>query len=80
MKHYTYVLKTLKDGRVYKGMSSDVERRVKEHNSGQTKSTKGFIPWILVLKEEHASLEEAREREKYLKSGVGREYIKSLVL
>lgn len=77
-KYYVYVLKSLKDGRFYKGLTKDVETRLKEHNTGQQKSTKGFRPWVLIYKEEFGTLFEAREREKYLKSGIGREFIKKL--
>src|SRR5690606_28044965 len=46
--YYTYVLKSNVDGRLYKGHTDDVEKRLREHNAGKTKSTKGFIPWELV--------------------------------
>ena len=67
-KYYVYVLQSLKDGRFYKGLTKNVETRLKEHNTGQTKSTKGYCPWVLVYQEELKTLSEAREREKYLKS------------
>ena len=77
MKYFVYVLKSLKDGRTYKGMTKDIEKRLKQHNSGETKSTKAYRPWIVIYKEELNTIEEARGREKYLKSGVGREFIKN---
>jgi putative endonuclease len=46
--YYTYVLQSDMDGRLYKGHTNDVEKRLKEHNNGKTKSTKGYIPWKLV--------------------------------
>ncbi len=57
-------------------MTVNVERRVKEHNSGKTKSTKGYRPWILFFYEEFEDRIQARKREKYLKSGIGKEFIK----
>ena len=57
-------------------MTENVQRRFIEHNAGKTKSTKGFRPWILVFTEEFDSRELARNREKYLKSGIGKELIK----
>ena len=57
-------------------MTENLERRIEEHNSGKTKSTKGYRPWKLFFFEELPSRIEARKREKYLKSGVGKEYIK----
>ncbi|MBP9705018.1 MAG: GIY-YIG nuclease family protein [Chitinophagales bacterium] len=62
-------------GRHYIGMCSDFDKRLIEHNSGKTKSTKGYRPWKLLFKEELPSRLEARAREKYFKSGIGREYI-----
>ena len=73
---YIYVLRSEKDGRFYVGMSENFERRLLEHNSGKTKSTKGFIPWKLFLFEEFPDRITARKREKYLKSGYGKHWIK----
>ena len=57
-------------------MTSDVNKRLNEHNAGKTKSTKGYRPWKLFFYEKYNSREEARKREKYLKSGIGKEWIK----
>lgn len=73
-----YVLRSEVAERFYIGMCKDLERRLKEHNAGKTKSTKGFIPWKVFLVEEFESTKDARNREKYLKSGIGREYIKEI--
>jgi len=59
------------------GMSEDVQKRIIQHNKGMTFSTKGYRPWKLFFFEEYNSREEARKREVYLKSGIGKEYIKS---
>lgn len=77
MKYCVYVLKSDNHYRFYVGMTSDIERRVKEHNSGKTKSTKGYRPWRLFFFEEYLDRVEARTREKYLKSGIGKEFIKN---
>lgn len=71
---FVYVLIN-NSGRHYVGMCSDFEKRLREHNSGKTKSTKGYRPWQLFFKETYLTRVEARAREKYLKSGIGREYI-----
>jgi putative endonuclease len=74
---FVYVLVSHKSGlRFYVGMCSDVENRLKEHNVGKTKSTKGYIPWQLFYFEKFNTRKEAREREKYLKSGSGKEKIR----
>ena len=59
-------------------MITNVEKRVGEHNRGHTKSTKAFGPWELFFYEEYETREEARKREIYLKSGIGKEKIKEL--
>ncbi|WP_442788024.1 GIY-YIG nuclease family protein [Flavobacterium sp. SUN052] len=71
-----YVLESEIDGRLYKGQTSNIENRLKEHNSGKTRSTKGFIPWKLVYFEKFITREEAVLREKYFKTGSGREFLK----
>jgi putative endonuclease len=78
IKHAVYVLKSQANWRFYVGMTTNLEKRLKEHNSGYTKSTKGFVPWIVFFFEEFETREEARKREIYLKSGVGKEKIKEL--
>jgi putative endonuclease len=76
---FVYAIKSQMDGRIYVGLTSDVSKRVNEHNSGKTKSTKGYKPWQLIYTEVLPSRLEARSREKYLKSGAGKEFLKSLV-
>ncbi len=64
---------------MYIGMSSEVQKRLERHNRGQNKTTKLYVPFDLVYTEEFNTRPEAREREKYLKSGIGREYLKRLL-
>ncbi|WP_435049666.1 GIY-YIG nuclease family protein [Formosa sp. S-31] len=42
--YFVYVIRSSKDGRLYKGMTQDLVRRIKEHNQGKNRSTKGFMP------------------------------------
>ncbi len=58
-------------------MSSDTDRRLKEHNSGKTRSTAYYKPWKLFFEESFETRAEARKREVYLKTGYGREWIKN---
>jgi len=73
-----YALKSEKDGRIYVGFSADPIKRLKEHNAGKTKSTKGFRPWKIIYQEKVQTRIEARNREIYLKSGAGKEFLKML--
>ena len=75
---YVYVLQSQIDGRLYKGLTQNINERLVQHNKGKTKSTKAFRPWKLLYYESFNSREEAREREKYLKSGAGREFINKI--
>jgi len=44
--YYVYIIQSKKDGRLYKGFTSDLENRLKEHKEGKTKSTKSFRPLL----------------------------------
>ena len=77
--YFVYVLYSLKFERTYTGMTKDLKKRIKEHNTKQNKSTKAYVPWKLILMEEFETRIEARVREKYLKSGNGREYLKTTI-
>ena len=74
-----YVLRSQKTGELYKGITNNFNRRIKEHNSGKSISTRGRRPWKLVYVEQFKNREDARKREKFLKSGEGRELLKNLL-
>lgn len=71
MKYFVYILRSLKDGKYYVGLTSNIEKRLEYHNSGRVRSTKHRTPFELLYKEVYATRSEAREREKYLKSYKG---------
>jgi putative endonuclease len=75
MEYFVYILKSLKDGRFYKGQTQNIEKRLLEHNSGKTKSTKGNVPWESVYFESLKLKEEALLREKHFKTGIGRAFL-----
>ncbi|MBI5217197.1 MAG: GIY-YIG nuclease family protein [Ignavibacteriae bacterium] len=74
-----YVLKSLKDGKNYTGYTVDIERRLKEHNGGKTESTKRRRPFVLIYTEEYVTEDDAKQRERYLTSGKGREELKNIL-
>ena len=78
MAWFVYVIKSDVDGRLYKGMTEDISARVAVHNSGKVSSTKAYRPWRLVYQENCRDSVHAREREKFLKSFAGREFLKAL--
>ena len=59
-------------------MTNNVGRRLAEHNNGENRSTKAYKPFVLIYTEAFPTSIEAREKEKYLKSGIGKEYLNSL--
>lgn len=73
---YAYVLKSLKNGRNYVGSTDNLNRRICEHNSGQSKYTSSTRPFRLVYFERFKTRIEAVQREMFLKSGKGREFLK----
>ena len=77
MFYYTYIIKSKKDGKCYTGMTSDLRKRLKEHNEGKSMHTKGRGPFNLIYYEACLSKDKARSREVYLKSGMGRRYLKN---
>jgi putative endonuclease len=76
--YYVYVLKSEKNSKLYKGFTSDLKRRIKEHNSGNSKFTSNNGPWKLIYYEAFVDEKDARREELFLKSGKGRERIKYL--
>ena len=73
---FIYVLYSHLAKRHYTGVTSNLEQRLAQHNSDQSISTKNRGPWKLVYQEEYATIGEALRRERYLKSGKGREELK----
>ena len=73
---FVYVLHSQTNGRLYIGQTSDLERRIDEHNQGLSQYTKGRGPWTLAYHEAHTTRADAMKREKFLKSGQGREWLK----
>ena len=67
----------MKDGKFYTGYTIDLRRRFNEHNSNRVFSTKGRGPFRLIYYEACINEDDAKGREKYLKSGMGKRYLKN---
>jgi len=76
---WVYVLRNALTARLYTGYTSDLTQRLGQHNHGVTKSTKNRGIWELVHSEVFHSRSAAMRREKFLKSGKGREELKNLL-
>ena len=74
---YIYVMRSKKDGKWYTGFAQNLRKRFKEHNENKVFSTKGRGPFELIYYEASINEQDARIREKYLKSGFGKRYLKN---
>ena len=72
---YTYVLQSQKSGKIYIGYTNDLRKRFKEHNDGKSTYTKGRGPYKIIYYEACLNKDDARSRELYLKTGIGRRYL-----
>jgi putative endonuclease len=75
---HVYAISSLSRNYIYVGLTDNWDRRFRQHHSGQNKTTKPYAPFILIYKEIHPTRVEARVREKYFKSGFGKEFLKAL--
>lgn len=73
-----YVLLSETTGRKYIGQTANIEARLITHNNGESRYTKNRGPWQLIYDESYSTRSEAMKRERYLKTGKGREFIDSL--
>uniref|UniRef100_A0A832DFW2 GIY-YIG nuclease family protein n=1 Tax=Ignavibacterium album TaxID=591197 RepID=A0A832DFW2_9BACT len=79
MRYFVYILYSKEHNKTYVGYSNNLERRLKEHNSGKSEYTKKYLPWKIVYTEEYESEIDARHKEKYYKSAAGRRKIKKII-
>ena len=74
--YYIYILKSLKDGKLYIGRTNNINGRLREHNLGHVQSTKSRTPFILLEQIEATSLAESVKLEREYKKGYKREELK----
>ncbi|MEJ2635635.1 MAG: GIY-YIG nuclease family protein [Calditrichia bacterium] len=75
--YHAYILKSLGDGRFYKGSTADLETRLKYHNAGKVRSTKAHRPWVIHYYESFETRTEALQREHFFKSYQGYLWLKA---
>lgn len=73
---YVYVLRSLKDKKLYIGYTNNLKRRFEEHNAGRNEVTRERRPFLLLYYEACTQKEDALKRELQLKTGFGGEYLK----
>lgn len=79
MEYLVYILKSQKNGSFYKGITTDLDSRLKQHNKGLTSGNKQMRPFDIVFVQVCDNVLDARALEKYLKSGTGREIIPEII-
>ena len=79
MFYYVYVLRSQKDSQWYTGLTGDLRKRLSEHNDKKNFSTKSRGPFDVIYYEASRNLTDAMSREKYLKSGMGKRYLKTRI-
>ena len=75
--YYVYTLQSLKSNKWYTGYTNDLRKRFNEHQDNKSTYTKGRGPFKLIYYEASLHEEDAKAREKYLKSGMGKKYLKN---
>lgn len=73
---YVYVLKSLKDKKLYIGKTKDLETRFRQHNNGKVEATKNRKPFELLYYEAFNNRIDQGREELFLKSGIGRESLR----
>jgi len=74
--YFVYILKSKRDGTYYYGSTADIEKRLREHNSGKMRYTKGHLPYEIHYYEEYETRKEAMNRERYFKTIEGYKWLK----
>ena len=76
VNYFVYVLYSIAHSRYYIGSSADPQKRLQSHNDLRNNGwTKRYAPWEIIYTEMYDSKYDALIREKWLKSGIGREFI-----
>ena len=74
--HYLYVLQSQSDNNIYIGCTKDLKKRIVMHNSGKVSSTRKRKPLKLIYYEAFINQQDAYNKEQWLKTGWGRNYLK----
>ncbi len=75
--YYVYVIRSAKNGYWYTGFTADLRKRLNQHNANLRGFTKHRGPWNVIYYEACHHEDDAKAREKYLKSGMGKRYLKN---
>ncbi|MDP4038599.1 MAG: GIY-YIG nuclease family protein [bacterium] len=76
--YYVYALSSQDQNYIYVGLTNNLERRFKQHNSSKERTTRSYAPFKLIYEERFKTRITARQKEKFLKGGSGKEFLKTL--
>ena len=76
--YFVYAISSTRHSYIYVGLTQDLELRIKRHNDGRERTTRFYKPYKLIYSEDCKTRSEARIREKYWKSGIGKEKLKKI--
>jgi putative endonuclease len=79
LPYCVYILKSMKDGDLYTGFTTDLGRRLEEHNSGKSPATAPRRPFVLIFCEHYLAKADALRRETYLKSTIGKRTLRLML-
>lgn len=77
--YYIYILRSVKDGKLYSGYTSDLRKRLNARNKGEVESTKNRKPFKLIYYEAYLHQHDATTREKFFKTQWGRNYLRRVL-
>lgn len=77
--YYVYVLESLKNKELYIGQTSNLKRRLNDHNKGKSKHTSKNKPYKIIFYLAFGNESDFKRFERYLKSGYGRKFLKSSI-
>lgn len=77
--HYVYILRSVEKNFIYTGYTTDLKRRLKEHNNGEELSTKHYAPFELIHYEAYKNKSDAHRREQYLKTTKGKTTLRTML-
>lgn len=75
---FVYAIKSCFKNYIYVGLTNNSQRRIEQHRAGKEKTTAPYRPFDTLIIEEYPTRIDARIREKYLKSGIGKEWLKKI--
>ncbi|MBI4090452.1 MAG: GIY-YIG nuclease family protein [Candidatus Komeilibacteria bacterium] len=73
-------MKSSEDHHLYYGYTNDLKKRLQKHQAGKVFATKARLPIKLIYYEAYTNEEDARNHERYFKSGWGRNYVKKILI